>query len=257
MVALTYNFAKYLPKAACKLKDLDREGCVCVGEGGGSFQCRRRLHVGSMFNFWHPVQLHVGSMFKFRLITIKPAYDTAVFHSCRTGYSTLMQMLITVRNLVWQWRIQGGATDAHPLLGSNSFISCGKVMFSQVYVNNSVHGGGGSSEAGRVVVCGRGDIHGKEGACMAEGGACMAGGCAWQGGEVVSSKGTCMIGGMHASQGVCMVGAEGVHGKGEHAWQGGGHAWQEIWPLQRMVRIPLECILVFMQFLAKISPPHV
>ena len=152
---------------------------------GGSFQCRRRLHVGSMFNFWHPVQLHVGSMFKFRLITIKPAYDTAVFHSCRTGYSTLMQMLITVRNLVWQWRIQGGATDAHPLLGSNSFISCGKVMFSQVYVNNSVHGGG-SSEAGRVVVCGRGDIHGKEGACMAEGGH------AWQGGVHGREGGLCL-----------------------------------------------------------------
>ena len=46
--------------------------------------------------------------------------------------------------------------------------------------------------------------------------------------------------------------ASGVHGGGGgvcgrrgggHAWQGRGHAWQERWPLQRAVRILLECIL--------------
>ena len=53
--------------------------------------------------------------------------------------------------------------------------------------------------------------------------------------------------------GVC--GRGGMHGRG-HAWQGGacmtgdvcggggGHVWQERQPLQRTVRILLECILV-------------
>ena len=56
-----------------------------------------------------------------------------------------------------------------------------------------------------------------------------------------------------------MAGAKGVHGKGEACMVGGhaGHVGQERWPLRWMVRILLECILVFMQFLAKISPPHV
>ena len=62
----------------------------------------------------------------------------------------------------------------------------------------------------------------------------------------------------------------GVHGRGGHVWQGGawwgghawqggcawhsgvcgggvwcgGHAWLERWPLQRAIRILLECILV-------------
>ena len=49
----------------------------------------------------------------------------------------------------------------------------------------------------------------------------------------------------------------GVHGGG-HAWWGGGgvhawhgacmaegYAWQERWPLQRVVHILLECILVY------------
>ena len=35
----------------------------------------------------------------------------------------------------------------------------------------------------------------------------------------------------------------GMHGRG-HAWQE-GHAWQKRWPLQQMVCILLECILVF------------
>ena len=43
--------------------------------------------------------------------------------------------------------------------------------------------------------------------------------------------------------GVCMAGSvTGMHGSG-HAWQG-GHMWQERWPLQRTVRILLECILL-------------
>ena len=60
-------------------------------------------------------------------------------------------------------------------------------------------------------------------------------------------------GGMHGRWGhVCVCGGEGMHGRGEcgrgHVWQGGvhgrGHVWQERRPLQRTVRILLECILV-------------
>ena len=50
----------------------------------------------------------------------------------------------------------------------------------------------------------------------------MAEGCVWQGG--VRGRGTCMVAGMHSG--------------------GRGGAWQERWPLQRAVRILLECILV-------------
>ena len=70
-------------------------------------------------------------------------------------------------------------------------------------------------------------------------------GCAWQG--------VCMAGGVHgrgalvgghAWQGVCMAGSVcgrgGVHGR--------RRAWQEIRPLQRTVRILLECILVLLCF---------
>ena len=60
-------------------------------------------------------------------------------------------------------------------------------MFSQAYVKNSVHKGGG------------GDIHGGEGLCGR--GACMAGG--------MCGKGACMVGGAW----------QGGHGEG-HAWQG-------------------------------------
>ena len=130
-------------------------------------------------------------------------------------------------------------------------------------------------------VCG-GGMHGGGHAWWGE--ACMAGGHAWhwvcmgvacmaggmQGTGYVHGGGTCVAGGMcgggHAWQGVhvwqgghawqevhgkgcawgvCMAG--GMHGGG-HAWQGEhvwwGHAWLEIQPLQRMVRILLECILV-------------
>ena len=76
--------------------------------------------------------------------------------------------------------------------------SCGKVMFSQACVKNSVH---------------RGRVHGK-------------GECAWQGD--MHSRG-------HAWWGACVAG--GVH-------DGGVCAWQERRPLQQMVRILLECILV-------------
>ena len=109
-------------------------------------------------------------------------------------YSGLFLIFITVRN-----------------------SSCGKVMFSQACVKNSVHVGGGHAWQG--VLCGRGE--------------CMAGG--------MHGGGTCVQGGMygrgvHGSggnvwQGVCMARGcawqRGVHGRG-HAWQGGmGHAWQE------------------------------
>ena len=63
--------------------------------------------------------------------------------------------------------------------------------------------------------------------------------------------------GTHPWRGIC--GARGVRGRGHmvwgHVWQGlgmhgggacmaGGHVWQERWPLQRTVRILLECIIV-------------
>ena len=69
--------------------------------------------------------------------------------------------------------------------------------------------------------------------------------------------------GMHG-KGVCIV--RGVHGRGGvhcrgHAWQGcalqgacmaGGCAWQQRRPLQRTVRILLECILVVNYFIMAI-----
>ena len=58
-------------------------------------------------------------------------------------------------------------------------------------------------------------------------GACMSGGHAWQGG--------------HVWQGACVAG-------GGHGGEGGGHTWQERWPLLRAVHILIECILVFYNF---------
>ena len=72
--------------------------------------------------------------------------------------------------------------------------------------------------------CMVGGVHGRE--CVV--GACMTGGggmCGW---------GAYMVGGCMA-RGVCMPGMCVV---------GGGHAWQERWPLQQKVCILLECILV-------------
>ena len=112
--------------------------------------------------------------------------------------------------------------------------SCGKVLFSEVCVKNSVH---------REV--------------------CMVGGHAWwghvwQGG--MHGRGACVVGGMcdrgHTWQGACVVGGcvAGEHAWWRCAWPGGmhcrgvcmagGHALQEIQPLQRTVRILLECILI-------------
>ena len=104
-------------------------------------------------------------------------------------------------------------------------------------------------------MCGGGGMHGRGHAwwgCMAggmHGGGCMAGGHVWGG---------CMAGGMHGRgawgmHGGCMYGrvcvwlVGGVHGSGMcmvGGMCGGGHAWQEIQPLQRTVCILLECILV-------------
>ena len=82
-----------------------------------------------------------------------------------------------------------------------------------------------------------------QGACI-----CMAGGICGRG---------CMVGGMHGrghawQVGECVCVGGGMHCRGEcgrgHVWQGGvhgrGHVWQERQPLQRTVRILLECILV-------------
>ena len=71
----------------------------------------------------------------------------------------------------------------------------------------------------------------------------MAGGHAWQGGML--GRGYVCGRGMHSGGEAYVAG--GVRG-GVHAWWGcawqGGRAWQERRPLQRTVRILLECILV-------------
>ena len=99
-------------------------------------------------------------------------------------------------------------------------------MFSQASVILSTEG----------VCMAKGGVHGEGmGACVEKGSMYGKGGHAWQGACVVVEE--CMAGGMHGR---------------EHAWQGGmcgkggkgGHAWQERRPLQRMVSILLECILV-------------
>ena len=63
-------------------------------------------------------------------------------------------------------------------------------------------------------------------------------------------KGMCMAWGVHGRE-ACVVGGMrgrgGMHGRGACmaggcVWQ--GCVWQERWPLQRAVRILLECILV-------------
>ena len=98
-------------------------------------------------------------------------------------------------------------------------------------------------------ICSRGDM------CVCVGGGtCMAGG--------MHGGGRACVGGMHGVVGhvcwgrACMVREHawlgGMHGRGMHgegyAWQrvymAGGHAWQERWPLQWVVHILLECILV-------------
>ena len=66
------------------------------------------------------------------------------------------------------------------------------------------------------------------------GGGHMCGrGCVWQG--ACMAGGGCMHGGV-CGQGACIAGEGGMCGV--------GNAWQEIRPLQRPVRILLECILV-------------
>ena len=91
-----------------------------------------------------------------------------------------------------------------------------------------------------------------QGVCMPRGnggghawGMCMPRGCGggmhgWEA-RVVEA---CVVGhawqGVHACPGVCMVGV------GMYAW--GGDAWQERRPLQWLVRILLECILVLLCF---------
>ena len=109
--------------------------------------------------------------------------------------------------------------------------NCGKVIFSQMCVKNSVQGvcmAGGACMVGGVH--GRG--HAWQGACVSGGhawGGMHGRGCAWQGG--MHGRGACVAGG-HAWQGACLAGghawqrgacmAGGMHGLG-HAWQRGVH----------------------------------
>ena len=76
-----------------------------------------------------------------------------------------------------------------------------------------------------------------KGVCMVKGGMCGEGACVvkghvWQRGACVV-KGACMVGGMHGG---------GMHGRG--TCMAGGHVWQERRPLQPVVWIVLEYILV-------------
>ena len=120
--------------------------------------------------------------------------------------------------------------------------SCRKVMFSHL----SVCQPGGMQGSGVCMVGTRvAGVHAlQRGRCAWRGmcGGGMHGG--WQGG--VHGRGTCMAGG-HAWQGACVAGRACVAG-GCVGWRG---AWQERRPLQRTVRIPLECILVLLFNLAK------
>ena len=59
-------------------------------------------------------------------------------------------------------------------------------------------------------------------------------GCAWQGGDMHGREGTCMAGG-HVMQGACM------HGRG--VCMAGGCVWHMV--NERAVCILLECILVY------------
>ena len=93
-------------------------------------------------------------------------------------------------------------------------------------------------------------------------GVCMAGGVvgvSMRGREGMCGWGACMAGRAcvvravgHAwwGQGACMAG--GVHGRGVRDGEAGGHAWQERRPLQRTVRILLECFLVLMLFFSDV-----
>ena len=115
-----------------------------------------------------------------------------------------------------------------------------------------VHGRGACMPGGRGCAC-PGGMHGR-GVCMV--GVCMVGGvygrgCAWQ-------KGACLAGGIHSGvcvwQGVACVAEGGMHdsvcGRG-HAWL--RCAWQERRPLQRVVCIRLECILILQIIVIKLT----
>ena len=105
-------------------------------------------------------------------------------------------------------------------------------------------------------MCGKGGHVWQRGACVVKGrGMCGEGGlCVAKGG--VCDEGACVAGwhvsGGHEWQGACMAGVcmwwgcawqRGMCGRG--ACMAGEHVWQEGQPLQRTVRILLECILVF------------
>ena len=96
--------------------------------------------------------------------------------------------------------------------------SC-KVMLSHLSVSHSVHMGWACVAAG----------HAWQGWRVWQGGICGRG-CAWRGS--MCGRGTCVAGGGRVWQGACMAG--GMCGR----------VWQERRPLQRTVRILLECIIV-------------
>ena len=77
---------------------------------------------------------------------------------------------------------------------------------------------------------GEGVAGGMHGGGVSISGSCMAGRHAWQG--ECAWQGACVAGGVHGRE-ACMAG-------------GGEPAWQERRPLQRMVRILLECFLFLM-----------
>ena len=62
----------------------------------------------------------------------------------------------------------------------------------------------------------------------------------------VCGRGACMAGGTYGG-GACMAGGvwQAACMAGGRTWQG-RHGWQERRPLKRVVRILLECILIFL-----------
>ena len=111
---------------------------------------------------------------------------------------------------------------------------CGKVMFLYLSVILFTVGG----------VHGRGGMRGRGGAWTAKGGGMYGKGHVWQ--EGCAWQGECVVG-EHAWWGEAWCGACVEGGSCTARDMCGGQelrAWQQRWPLQRTVRIILECILV-------------
>ena len=98
-------------------------------------------------------------------------------------------------------------------------------------------------------VCVAGGMHGVRVCVMPQhmaGGVHCRGGHAWQGS---------LHGRGYVWWGACMVGGRGMHGGGVHVWQGWVHVWQERQPLQRTIRMLLDCILANIAYIILVCIP--